>query len=282
MRILRSFKLRPNLALDRRRIAVFGTDLTYSGPIAGAVMRRTVALETSIYAQTCISPGLKTMKFKSAALAVFALLAAGNAAADFGLGVKAGTLGIGVEGRWSPPIPWFDVRLGANRYDYEDAGDYSGIDYDATLALDSYYLTGNFKFPLSPLRVTLGAYSNGNEVQMLSQDTGGLDLNIGGSPFPIANVGALQTTTSFGSTAPYAGIGFDFELFGKAGLNLDFGVLWQGEPTVSLAATNWDNLSPAEQALLGPALDAERADLEDEMSDLKAWPVISLGFVYNF
>jgi len=95
-------------------------------------------------------------------------------------------------------------------------------------------------------------------------------------------IGALQSTTSFSSTAPYAGVGFDFEVFGKAGINLDFGVLWQGDPSVTLEATNFDNLSPAEQAVLGPALDAERAALEDDVSDYKAWPVVSLGFVYNF
>lgn len=224
------------------------------------------------------------MKYRTlnAALCTWALLAAGTAAADFGVGLKAGTLGIGVEGRWDPPVPWFDLRVGLNQYDYETNGDYSGINYDATLALDSYYLTGNFKFPASPLRFTVGAFSNGNELQMLSQDTGGLDFDIGGGSFPVAQVGALQSTTSFDKMAPYAGFGFDFELFGKAGLNLDIGVLWQGEPVVSLEATNWANLSPAEQALLGPALEAERAELEDEVSDYKAWPVISLAFVYNF
>ncbi len=224
------------------------------------------------------------MKFRTfqAAVAAFALLSAGSAVADFGIGVKAGTLGIGVEGRWQPPIPWFDVRLGANRYDYGDDGDYVGIDYDGTLALDNYYLTGNIKFPLSPMRLTFGAFSNGNELELTSQDTGGLDLDIGGIPVPVDAVGALESTTSFEDAAPYIGVGFDFELFGKAGLNLDFGVLWQGDPQVTLDATNWDNLSPAEQAVLGPALDTERAELEDDISDFKAWPVVSLGFVYNF
>ncbi|HSG97127.1 MAG TPA: hypothetical protein VLA11_03980 [Woeseiaceae bacterium] len=217
-----------------------------------------------------------------AALAACALLASGSAAADFGVGVKAGTLGLGVEARWDPPVPWFDLRVGYNRYDYDAAADYAGIDYDATLALDNYYLTGNIKFPASPFRLTLGAYSNGNELQMLSADAGGLTLDIGGAPFPVAAIGALRSTTSFDSTAPYAGVGFDFEVLGKAGLNLDFGVLWQGDPTVVLEATNWDNLSAVEQALLGPALAAEQAELQDEISDYKAWPVISLSLVYNF
>jgi hypothetical protein len=215
------------------------------------------------------------MKFRTlkAMLASIALLASGSAVADFGAGVKAGTLGIGLEGRWDPPVPWFDLRVGLNRYDYSDNGDYAGINYDATLALDSYYLTANLKFPVSPFRFTVGAFSNGNEMQLLSTQTlGGIWGNAVG----------LESVTSFDSTAPYAGVGFDFELFGKAGLNLDFGVLWQGDPAVTLLPTNWDSLSDGEQALLQPILDAERAQLEDEMSDLKAWPVISLAFVYNF
>ncbi|MDH3621535.1 MAG: hypothetical protein OER91_11610 [Gammaproteobacteria bacterium] len=221
------------------------------------------------------------MKFRNlkAALAVLALLASGSAAADFGVGVKAGTLGIGLEGRWDPPVPWFDIRAGINQYDFEDDGGFAGINYDATLALDSYYLTGNFKIPLSPFRFTIGAFSNGNEMQMASQDA---LIDIGGSVFDTSIIGTISSVTSFDETAPYAGVGFDFELFGKAGLNLDFGVLWQGDPYVTLEAANWDNLSGAEQALLGPAIDAERAELEDDMSDFKAWPVVSLAFVYNF
>jgi len=132
---------------------------------------------------------------------------------------------------------------------------------------------------LSPFRFTIGAFSNGNEMQMASQDA---LIDIGGSVFDTSIIGTISSVTSFDETAPYAGVGFDFELFGKAGLNLDFGVLWQGDPYVTLEAANWDNLSGAEQALLGPAIDAERAELEDDMSDFKAWPVVSLAFVYNF
>lgn len=215
------------------------------------------------------------------ALVALALASSGAANADFGVGVKAGTLGVGIEGRWSP-IPWFDVRAGANRYDHADSGSQAGINYDATIALDNYFVTGNFRFPLSPFRVTAGAFSNGNEVQMVSQDTGGSDFNIGGVAFTSADVGALQSVTSFEGTAPYLGFGYDFEIFGKMGLNLDFGVLWQGDPNVSLLATGFDTAPTQVQAALGPALEAERLELEDEISDYKAWPVVSLSFVYNF
>lgn len=215
-------------------------------------------------------------------LAAIALLATGTAAADFGAGIKAGTLGLGVEARWDPPVPWFDVRVGLNSYDYTESGGFASVDYDATLALDSYYLTGNFKFPLSPFRLTLGAFSNGNEIQLVSQDTGGADFNIGGGSFSPTDVGVLRSVTSFENIAPYAGVGFDFEIFGKAGLNLDFGVLWQGDPAVTLEASGFDSASAPVQALLAPALEIERRALEDEMSDYKAYPVVSLAFVYNF
>lgn len=214
-------------------------------------------------------------------LLALALVFSSAANADLGIGVKAGTLGLGIEGRWSP-LPWLDLRLGANQYDYDVSGAQAGIDYDATLALDTYFLTGNFRFPMSPFRITAGVFSNGNELQMTSQDTGGADISIGGIPFSSTDVGALQSTTSLEGTSPYLGAGFDFEIFGKVGLNFDFGVLWQGEPTVSLTATGLDTAPAQVQALLIPALEAERLELEDEVSDFKAWPVISLSFVYNF
>ena len=208
---------------------------------------------------------------------VLALMVSGTANADndFGLGLKAGTLGLGLEASWQP-LPYLDIRLGANAYDFEDDGTQAGIPYEATLALDNVYATGNFHFPVSPMRVTAGLYSNGNEFQMLNDDAA--DLDIGGINYPGAGIGTLTSITSFGSTSPYLGIGFDFSLAGKVGLNLDFGVLWQGEPEVTLEADGLLALDPGFQS----ALEAERLELEDEMKDFKAWPVISIGFVYKF
>lgn len=218
---------------------------------------------------------MKSLVSKAAALLL--IFAAGSATADnnFGIGVKAGTLGIGVEGTWRP-LPYLDVRFGASSYSYDDDGSQAGVNYDATLDLDNYHLTGNFRFPLSPFRLTAGIYDNGNELSMQSVDS--QTFNIGGTTFSAAEVGTLQSVTSFPGTSPYVGIGYDFSLFGKVGLNLDLGVLWQGEPDVTLTADGLLANDPTFQQ----ALETERTELEDEMQDFKAWPVISLGFVYNF
>lgn len=213
-----------------------------------------------------------------AGLLMLALVFSSAANADdseWGVGLKAGTLGLGLEGRWSG-LPYIDLRVGVNSYTYEDRSREANVLYDAELDLETFYLTANFHFPLSPFRITAGAFANGNEFNMVSAEPG--DFNIGGDFYTGAEVGTLTSTTSFGSTAPYLGLGFDFELFGKAGLNFDVGVLWQGEPEVALAA---NGLLASDPTFLA-SLEAERLQLEDDMSDFKAYPVLSLSFVYNF
>lgn len=216
-------------------------------------------------------------RFTRAGLLLVALIAGGNAAADnnFGVGLKAGTLGLGIEGTWRP-LPYMDLRLGANRFDYDDTLAYAGIDYDATLGLDTLYATANFRFPLSPFRVTGGLYSNGNELGFTS--TPGGDFEFGDGSFTGDDVGTLTGTATFPSTSPYFGFGYDFSVFGKVGMNFDLGVLWQGEADVSLAADGPAAGLPEFQ----DQLEAERQQIEADISDYKAWPVVSLGFVVNF
>lgn len=208
---------------------------------------------------------------------VFGLTLSAQALADsdLWLGAKAGTLGLGVEATWRP-LPWFDLRGGLNSFDYDQDGSEAGINYDATLELQSYYATANFRFPLSPFRVTAGLFNNGNELQLVSQESG--PIEVGGATFTSADVGTLRGLTSFDTTAPYAGIGFDFGLLGKVGLNLDIGVLFQGDPTVTLTS---DGLLADDPAFID-ALENERVELEDEVDKFKVYPVASLTFNVRF
>lgn len=208
-----------------------------------------------------------------------ALLINSNAIADDNLwfGIKAGTLGYGVEASWRP-IPWLDFRLGANQYDYLDSGSKVGVNYDATFALETYYATANLRFPLSPFRMSLGAFSNGNEVRLTGQPMQAFLIGDNTVPYTPADVGTLRSTTSFVEVAPYLGAGFDFNLVGRLGLALDFGVLWQGDPIVSLTA---DGLLASDPGFIAD-LETERLQLVSEAEDWKAYPVISLGFNFNF
>lgn len=221
---------------------------------------------------------MTTLRMKAIVfVATLTICGAANANDDFWVGVKAGTLGFGAETSWRP-LDWLDVRAGANFYDYDDSGSQAGVNYDATLALDNYYVTGNFRFPLSPFRLTVGAYTNNNEVLLVSQDAGGFLIGSNPTPYSAVDVGTLNGVASFDSFAPYAGAGFDFDLMDRLGLSLDFGVLLQGDPNVTLTA---DGLLGSNPAFLAD-LEAERLELLNEVEDLKAYPVISLGFNFNF
>jgi len=175
------------------------------------------------------------------------------------------------------------VRAGANQYSYDDSGSQAGINYDSTLDLNTYYASANFRFPLSPFRMTVGAYSNGNEVQMISQEANAYMIGDETFPYLPTEVGTLRSSTTFESVAPYLGAGFDFEIADRFGLALDFGVLWQGEPIVTLTS---DGTLASDPGLAGDQfrtdLEAERQQLEMEVEDLKAYPVVSLGFNFNF
>ena len=210
----------------------------------------------------------------SAALLLGSTALAGD---NIWFGVKAGTLGIGLEASWRP-IPWFDIRTGANRFDYDVSGSKAGIDYDATLALDTYYATANFRFPLSPFRMTFGGYSNGNEVQSTAVPVGTFLIGDNAIPYTAAEIGTLRSTVSFDDVAPYLGAGFDFNVAGRLGLAFDFGVLWQGDPIVAFTA---DGLLASDPGLLAE-LENERQQLINDADNLKAYPVVSVGFNFNF
>ncbi len=203
-------------------------------------------------------------------------LFAQSAIADDNLwfGAKAGTLGLGIEATWRP-VPYLDFRAGLNKYDYDVSGSQAGIDYNSELNLDSVYVTANFRVPLNPLRFTVGIFSNGNEVSMASQGPIG---SIGGVPYLPSEIGTLRSAVSFESTAPYLGIGFDFRAFNRVGINLDFGVLWQDSPIVTMTSDG----TLAGDPLFDAALESERLELESALEDFKVYPVISLGFAVNF
>ncbi len=200
---------------------------------------------------------------------------AASADDDFWLGMKAGTLGLGVEASWRP-IPYLDLRAGVNGFSFDQNRAEAGIDYLAEAKLITVFATANLRAPLSPFRVTAGLFNNGNELSLVSRDTS--TYEVGSQTYTSDEVGTLRAGASFEDWAPYAGIGFDFRVLDTVGLHIDAGVLGQGSPIVSLTADG----SAASDPQFQQQLEAERVELERSVDDYEYYPVVSIGFSFNF
>jgi len=105
---------------------------------------------------------------------VFAIGALGavpaRAGDRIGIGVKAGTLGLGVDltGRLND---WFSLRGTVNQYDYKESVTESDIDYDGTLKLGAYGVMLDI-FPMKgSFRLSAGLLKNRNELELTGTPT---------------------------------------------------------------------------------------------------------------
>ena len=170
------------------------------------------------------------------------------------------------------------TRFGVNYGTYYSTNTYlSNYDSDvqlqtASAMLDWYPFQGSF-------RTTGGVFYNNNKVGLSAVPINGFII-INGVNYPTSTVSSVEGTTTFNAVAPYLGIGWGNPVESNKGWGLvsDFGVLFQGSPTIDLVAT-CPGTCPA--GLLTD-LQAENASLQSDISKFKMWPVISIGISYQW
>ena len=205
--------------------------------------------------------------------ALSALLVTGGAAADgFGLGVKAGTLGFGVEGTFGLSES-VNLRAGVNSYSVTGDETASDIRYDGKLELRTLALLLDWHPFAGTFRLTAGLMKNDNALRLTATPTA--SQTIGGTPYTPAQIGTLSGDVTFKSTAPYAGIGWgNAARRGRFGGVFEIGAMFQGKPKVSLRASG---------GLVSQAdLNSEAQLAEADLDDFKIYPVISLGLSFRF
>jgi hypothetical protein len=214
-------------------------------------------------------------RFLIGALTAATLAASGGAmAADFGVGVKAGTLGAGVELGMSLTDS-ISARAGLNSYSLSDSRTEDGIKYDGdfdlrstALLLDWHPFTGIF-------RMTAGYVFNSNKLELTGKLDDAETYVIGDASYTGAELGQLNGTVDMGS-GPYIGVGWGNVPAKGLGFTFDIGVFQQGSPDVSLVAT--DPLNVIDDA----ELREEEGQLESDLSEFEVYPVVSLGLSYGF
>jgi hypothetical protein len=203
------------------------------------------------------------MKNKIGILVVASGLAATGAAQAAGIGVRAGTTGVGADVAWGI-APTLSARVGYSALTWSRDVETDAVDYDGKLKLSN--LNGMVDFhPLGPIfRITGGVILNNNKYDLRAA----------------RSAGTLTGTVESGrSAAPYLGIGWG--TVAGAGINFyaDLGIMFMGSPKATLRA----NCAPSAgcTALQNEAA-AEERRLEDELKHLKHYPVLNIGLTVGF
>lgn len=198
-----------------------------------------------------------------------------GSAGGLGLTVKAGTLGVGLDGTIGAG-DYMGFRLGFNTLNAgpsleQDEGTIkTDLDWRSYGGLvDIHPFAGGF-------RISGGALINKNKFKMTADLTKTVTLD--GQEYYLDD---LSGQVTFSEMAPYAGIGYGNAVGadGRWHFSCDFGVMFQGSPKVSAKATASD---PALQPYVDDALAREVASIQDDASAYKYYPVISVGVSFRF
>ena len=194
---------------------------------------------------------------------VAAAMAAATSAQAAGIGVRAGTTGVGADIAWDL-APTLSARLGYSALKWNRDVDTDAVEYDGKLKLSNLNTFIDFH-PLGPIfRITGGIVFNDNKYDVSAARFGG----------------SLNGTVEAGrSAAPYLGIGWG--TVAGAGINFyaDIGVMFMGSPKASLRAV----CSPGPACTqLQNEVAAEQRRLEDELKHFKHYPVLNVGLTVGF
>ena len=217
---------------------------------------------------------------KACAVAVTTLGVAGAAHAA-GVGLRAGTTGIGGDLGFSL-MPTLSARIGYSGLSYNMTVDQTDVKYDTKLRLSNLNLLLDFSPLPGPFRITGGFIINDNKADVTGEPTNGT-YTINGVTYPAAAIGSLGGTVKAGNrAAPYLGIGYGNVAGAGVNFYFDLGVMFQGTPSASLSATCGSALPAAACSQLQRDVAAEQTKLQNEISGFKYYPVANIGITIGF
>lgn len=208
---------------------------------------------------------------------------------------KIGTLGAGLE-YVHPVTPKIAVGLGLNGLSINETADEEEAELEADLKLSTVSLLGDFHPWGNGFRISGGLMSNRNKLSLdatpSSTSTETIQIGDAETEYNVSDLGSLNSSVAFKSTAPYLGIGWGHAPRAGKGFafDADIGVLFQGSPITSFTATCGTALVAEDtqngNTLLCDQLDTEveeqSASLKTDSEEFDMYPVISVGVSYRF
>ena len=195
------------------------------------------------------------------------------AMADTSVGVRAGTLGLGVEVSF-PISQRFGLRINADAYNYSRTFKQDDIDYDGKATLKTASLLADWYPFANNFRISAGPVYNGNKLGLTSQPG---NVIVNGVTYSATVDGEVE----FKKYVPYAGIGYGRPIRTGLSMTFDLGVVFQGTPTGTLTGT-CSSPTPGACATFQSDLAAQQASLNETLKDFRYYPVVAVGLAYTF
>ena len=193
------------------------------------------------------------------------------------VGLKVSTLGAGVELATSFS-DHFNGRLSAQYFKYSDNYSSSSVNYDGDLELKSVLGTLDY-YPFEGIfHLSAGALINGNKIGLRGESLKGAT---GDNSLVGALLGNLEGDVKGNTIAPYFGLGFGNPVVGDQGgfgFKADVGLVYHGNPQVSLSADGLLAGTPLGQTLIAQ----EETELQDDVDGYEWYPVVGVSLFYRF
>lgn len=157
-------------------------------------------------------------------------------------------------------------------------GNDSGIDYTGTLKLDRAGLFGDWFATGGSFRLTGGLTFNRMKIDMVGRGNGGT-ITIGNNSYTTTADDRFNVTIEMPRTTPYLGIGWGHQAGSASGWGFVFDLgasIGRAKVRGSVSGPNLSgNVSQQD-------IDAELAQLRDDVGKVRAVPQLSLGASYRF
>lgn len=223
------------------------------------------------------------MRHRITTLCAAALTALGTASAGIGVDGSAGTNGLSAHAHFDV-LPAVTFRVGGNFFDYEfEDREFDGIEYDLDTELSQFGAYADVHPLLNGFTVTGGIVYGERELTLRSTPTE--PIEIGEQTFTPEEVGSLVGEGDLSSAGYYAGIGWDTT---TRGLNpiavvVRAGVIISDSPQFTLSTEGGlAETDPDLQDALAAELAREQDQLNDDVEDLRFYPVLSVGIGFGF
>ncbi len=195
-------------------------------------------------------------------------------AQGFGIGARAGTLGLGAEAAMGLSNRVV-LRGGLGLLPFKPSTTINDIDFTLTLP-KTWYNVGLDFYLTGAMRIGAGILFKSDNPVVDGTIPSNKSVEIGDQSYTSAEISSLHGVLLSKKKAPYVLLGFGKHTASGVGLFLDLGVAFTGDPTVSLSAQGNQTLvdSPEFQSELRKE---ETKIRNDAGTYLRYWPILDLG-----